>query len=149
MVVDFEFTKSPAMRIAAVSWKGPWKEKRIRSEFERLERWAKKRGIRTGKYVFMEPSSQHWKVGIEVKGKARGEGEVHLSTLPASKVACVVYDPDEVSPRVVYHGLTDWLRWRRKDGDIKAVGAYREVYDGNPWTSAKAWSNCCVQVVVR
>ncbi|MCI4341007.1 MAG: GyrI-like domain-containing protein [Thermoplasmata archaeon] len=149
MTVDFEFRKSPAMRLATVAWTGNWNEKRIQSEFEKIDAWAKKKGHRTGKWVFMEPSDKHWKVGIELKGKARGEGRVHLTTLPATKVACVVYNPDVISPRVIYHGLTDWLRWRRKDGDIKRAGTYREVYDANPWRNPKAWANSCIQVTVR
>jgi hypothetical protein len=50
---------------------------------------------------------------------------------------------------VVYHGVTDWLRWRRKEKEIKGVGAYREVYQGNPWSDRKAWSHTEIQVVVR
>ena len=149
MVVDFEFRKSPSLRLATVSWKGTWNEKRIRSEFEGLEKWARTEGHRTGKWVFMEPGNKQWRVGIEVRGKAKGKGRIRLQTLPASRIACVNFDPEQVSPRIVYHGLNDWLRWRKKDGDIKRVGAYREVYDGNPWKDAKAWGNTCVQVSVR
>ncbi|MCI4317286.1 MAG: GyrI-like domain-containing protein [Thermoplasmata archaeon] len=149
MVVDFKFKRTPKYRVATFAWKGPWKESRIRSEFEKVAKWASQKGVRTGKWVFMEPGDKHFQVGVELKSKLRGEGDIHVTTLPAVRVASVVYDPDKVSPRVVYHGITDWLRWRKKDGEIKGVGAYREVYEGNPWTNAKAWANTDVQVVVR
>jgi hypothetical protein len=64
-------------------------------------------------------------------------------------VASVVYDPKVIEPRVVYHGLTDWLRWRRKEGEIRSVGDYREVYTADPWTDAKAYAHTEVQIVVR
>ena len=149
MVVDFKFKKAPTYRLATFAWTGPWKDARIRSEFEKLAAWAARRGLRTGRWVFLEPSQRRFVVGIEVKGTKRGEGPIHLRTLPAARVASVVFDPAVVSPRVVYHGLSDWLRWRRKDGEIKGVGSYREVYDGNPWTNARAWARTDVQMVVR
>ncbi|MGC2033945.1 MAG: GyrI-like domain-containing protein [Thermoplasmata archaeon] len=149
MVVDFAFKRSPAFRVVSVRWNGPWKESKIRSELEQLARWAAQKHYRTGRWFFFEPGSKRFEVCIEVKGKARGEGRIHTRTLPASRIASVTFDPDVVSPRVVYHGVTDWLRWRRKEKEIKGVGAYREVYQGNPWTDRKAWSHTEIQVVVR
>ena len=149
MVVDFEFRKSPSLRLATVSWKGTWNEKRIRSEFEGLEKWARTEGHRTGKWVFMEPGNKQWRVGIEVRGKAKGKGRIRLQTLPASRIACVNFDPEQVSPRIVYHGLNDWLRWRKREKKIRSVVSTREVYRANPWTDRRAWARTEVQFVVR
>jgi DNA gyrase inhibitor GyrI len=149
VTVDFSFKRAPSLRVATFGWKGPWKESRIRSEFERLARWASGKGLRTGKWLFLEPGEGEFRVAVEVKGSARGEGAVRVRTLPATKVASITFDPDAVSARVVYHGLNDWLKWRKKDGDIKGVGMYREVYVSNPWTDRKAWARTEVQAVVR
>jgi hypothetical protein len=61
----------------------------------------------------------------------------------------VRFDPTVVSPRVVYHGLSDWLRWQRKEKKIRSVVSYREIYEGNPWKDKRAWSRTEVQFVVR
>ncbi len=57
--------------------------------------------------------------------------------------------PERRFPRVVYHGLSDWLRWQRKEKEVRSVLSYREVYEGNPWKDQKAWSRTEVQFVVR
>lgn len=147
--VDFVLKRAPAYRVACVSWKGPYKERRIQSEFEGIARWAAGHGVRTGKWIFVEPNERKWMVCVEVRSKAKSSGRVRLRTLRASHVASVVFDPEKVSPRLVYHGLTDWLRWRRKDKTIKSVRSSREVYSGNPWKDSRAWSNTDVQFLVR
>jgi len=149
MTVDFAWGKSPSLKVATIAWRGPWSERKIRSQFERLERWAKARRLRTGRWIFREPGEQRWEVGLELRGRARSSDGVRLRTLPAATFARVVFDPEQVSPRVVYHGLSDWLRWRRKDKEIRAVLSTREIYSGNPWTSRKAWSRTEVQFLVR
>jgi DNA gyrase inhibitor GyrI len=149
MVVDFRLKRTPAFRVASRTWKGPWSERRIRAEFGRLAAWARQHRLRVGRWIFREPGTRTWEVAIEVRGAARSEAGVRVRTIPAATVASVVFDPDVVSPAVVYHGITDWLRWRRKDGTIRSVGAYREVYAGDPWSRAAAWSRTDVQVVVR
>lgn len=149
MAVDFAFQRVAAMRVITRTWTGAWSDARIRREFEQLAAWATSRRVATGRWLFMEPGTRRWTVAVEVKGKVRGDGRVRVRTLPATRVASVTFDPDVVSPRVMYHGLNDWLRWRRKDHEIKAVGASREVYPGNPWKDAKAWSRTQVQFVVR
>lgn len=149
MTVDFAFRKAPKYRIASIAWKGPWDEKRIRAKFGQIAAWAKKKGVRTGKWVFREGGERKWEVGIEVKGPVKAGAGIRLRTLRASKVASVVFDPDVVSPRVIYHGLNDWLRWRRKDGEIKSVGGSREIYSGDPWSDKRAWAHTEVQFVVR
>jgi DNA gyrase inhibitor GyrI len=149
MVVDFRLKRVASFRVASISWKGPWNERRIRSQFDRVAGWAKGHGLRTGKWIFREPGSRRWEVSIEIRGAAKSEGPVRIRTMPAATVASVVFDPKVVSPAVVYHGVTDWLRWRKKDKTIRAVGAYREVYDGDPWRRPASWARTDVQVVVR
>ncbi len=149
MVVDFKWKKSPAYRVASLSWKGPWNERRIRTEFGRVAKWARARGLRTGRWIFREPGTRTWEVSIELRGPARSEGPIRVRTFPACSVASVVFDPDVVSPAVVYHGVSDWLRWRKRDKTIRSIGAYRELYDRDPWRDARAWSRTEVQVVVR
>ena len=149
MVVDFKIKRAPAYRVASIAWKGPWNERRIQSQFERVEKWARAKGLKTGTWVFREPGTRAWEVSIEVRGPAHSDGPIRMRTLPASSVASVVFDPKIVSPAVVYHGVNDWLRWRKRDKTIKSVGSYRELYDGNPWKEPKAWAHTEIQVVVR
>jgi effector-binding domain-containing protein len=149
MVVDFRLKRVPQLRVATVAWKGPWSERRIRAQFDRVAEWARKKGVRTGQWIFREPGTRSWEVAIEIKGSAHSEGGVRVRTYPAATVASVVFDPEVVSPAVVYHGISDWLRWRRKDKTIRSVGTYREVYSGDPWRRANAWARTDVQVVVR
>lgn len=150
MTVDFSFGKSPAMRVASLSWTGPWNEKKIRAQFERTERWVRAAGGRPGRWIFRESGERRWEVSVEVKGaKPRASGGIRLRTVPAGPVARVVFDPDVVAPHVIYHGLSDWLRWRRKEKEIRSVGEYREVYSANPWSNPRAWSRTEIQVVVR
>ena len=149
MLVDFKIKRSPAYRVASITWKGPWNERRIRSEFARIERWAKLQRLRLGRWLFLEPGTRTWEVAIEVRGDARPTAPIRLRTFPACSVASVVFDPEVVSPAVVYHGVTDWLRWRKRDKTIRSVGAYRELYDRDPWRNSKAWARTEVQVVVR
>jgi effector-binding domain-containing protein len=149
MPVDFAWGKSPSLKVVAVAWSGPWSEKKIRAQFERLARWAKERRVRTGRWIFREPGDRKWEVALEVRGRVRGSAGVRTKTLPAATYARVVFDPEEVAPRLVYHGLSDWLRWRRKEKEIRSVVSTREVYAGNPWTDARAWSRTEVQFLVR
>ena len=149
MTVDFAWGKTPVARVATVAWKGPWNEKKIRAQFERVHRWAKGQGLRTGRWIFLEPGTRRWQVAIELGGKARGSAGVRTARLPGGDLARVVFDPEKVAPRVVYHALSDWLRWRRKDKEIRRVLSSREVYSGNPWTDPKAWAKTEVQFLVR
>jgi hypothetical protein len=149
MQVDFRMARAPAFTAVSVDWSGPWNERRIRREFEGLSAWAKERRLRTGKWYFLEPGTRRWRVAIEVKGRVRGAGRVRARKFAATSVARVQFDPDRVSPRVIYHGLNDFLKSQRREKAIKSVGSYREVYTANPWTSASAWSSMCVEAVVR
>lgn len=149
MTVDFAFGKMPKLRLATLAWTGPWNEKKIRAQFERIDRWLRKSGARPGRWVFREPGARKWEVGIEVRGSVAGSDGIRVRTLPASDVARVVFNPDEVSPRVLYHGIADWLRWRKREKEVRSVGNYREVYAGNPWKDPRAWARTEIQVVVR
>ncbi len=149
MTVDFKFRKSPAYRVATLSWRGAWSERAIERRSLELERWTREHRLRAGKWMFLEPGENRWTAAIEVRGKARGDGKVRLRTFPASRVASVTFDPEEISARVIYHGLNDWLRWRRKAKEIRRVTGSRELYDGNPWRDRKAWARTEVQYLVR
>ncbi len=86
---------------------------------------------------------------MEIKGKAEPEGDIEIRKLPAQTVASVIFNPDEVSPRLVYHGLSDWIDWRLKSGKFKEAGPIREVYSGNPRANGRAWARAEVQVLVK
>ena len=150
MTVEFEFKKAPAYRVAYLAWSGPWNEKKIRAQFAKVDKWAKDHGLKTGRWIFREPGERKWEVGIEVRGaSAHRHPPVRTKTLPATRVAFSVFDPDVVAPNVIYHGLNDWLRWRKKDGKIRSVVSTREVYSGDPWSSKSVWSKTEVQFAVR
>ena len=158
LIVDFEFKREPAYTVAAIRYVGPFRENHLRKEFKELVSWANKAKVPTGKWIFREidgpfsrrPDNQRrWEACLVIRGKARGQGRIRIKKIPASTVARVVFDPDKVSARVVYHGLNDWLRWRKKDKTIKGIGPTREVYAGDPWTNARAWSRAEVQYLVR
>lgn len=159
MTVDFMIRNAPECILATRTLRGSWPgDKALRSEFEKLLTWAKEKGIRTGKWFFREfgddktpPAKWRWEVGVEVRsrGRMRGGKGVSMTTLPSSTVATVTFDPDKISPRVIYHGLADWLREREKAGEYKEAGPYREVYLGNPWSSKRAWAHTQVQVPVK
>ncbi len=149
MVVDFVLTRAPSYRVASIVRVGPWKDDNLRSEFEELEQWAKRQGVKTGSYLFLERGHHRWEACLEYKGRASPEGRVRLKTLPREHVARVAFDPDQISSRIVYHGLSDWVRWRKKYGEIRSVEWPREVYPGNPWKDKAAWARCEVQFVVR
>ena len=149
MAVDFEFGKAPSYRVAYVRWKGPWNDRKIRSRFESVDRWIRNHRMKAGKWIFLEPADRRWEAAIEVRGKPKGDGAVRVRTLKGGRVARVIFNPDKLSPRVVYHGLSDWLRWRKKEKEIRRVVSSREVYSGNPWTDKKAWSKTEVQFLVK
>lgn len=150
MTVDFVLKRFPASRVATLSWKGRWSESSIHAHFLEVQRWAERQGAKTGPWLFREWWQQErWQVGVVVKGKVRSDAKVRVLELPGTWVASVTFDPVLLAPRVVYHGLSDWTRWRKKDGTIRTIGHAREVYQGDPWKDRKAWSRTEVQFVVR
>ena len=54
MAVDFAIKKTPRYRVVSVRFVGPFNEKRIRTEWERLAKWAKTKRLSTGKWFFSE-----------------------------------------------------------------------------------------------
>ncbi|MFI5413701.1 MAG: hypothetical protein ACHQ0I_03850 [Candidatus Lutacidiplasmatales archaeon] len=149
MTVDFEFAKAPKYRVACLRAKGRWSPNICRPEFGKLVAWAKKNGLKTGKWIVRESEMGKFEACLEVRGSAKSSGGIRLRTFPASAVARVTFDPEVVSPRVVYHGLNDWLRWRKKEGEVKSVRSTREVYSGDPWTNKAAWKGTTVEFLVR
>jgi effector-binding domain-containing protein len=130
---------------------GAWKENNLHSEFRELFRWARQEGVRTGRWIFFDPRADHrrWEACLEVEGPARPVGRIRIKTLPPTWVAQVVYNPDLISSRLVYHGLMDWIRWRRKYREIRSASGVRELYAGDPWSDKEAWTNCVVQFLVK
>jgi hypothetical protein len=151
MFVDFSLKRAPSFRVGSIVRIGEWKEDNLRAEFRELTRWAAKNGIRTGRWIFVDarPDHRRWEACLEIKGPAEGEGRIRLRSLPATWVASVVFDPGLVSSRLVYHGLMDWTRWRRRYKEIRSVRSVREIYADNPWRNKMAWARCEVQFLVR
>ncbi len=152
MKVDFRIKRSAPFRAACMTEEKPYSDRAIRSSFAKVAEWAARRKLKTGRWLFVE----HWEEGgrvkwdacIEVKGRAKGSGGVAVKNLRAADVVSVTFNPDEVSPRIVYHAISDWVRWRRKDGTISRTGRFREVYPGDPWKEAAAWQNMEVQLMI-
>jgi effector-binding domain-containing protein len=149
MVVDFELRKVPSFRVASIARTGPWKKDNLRAEFGELTSWARAEDIPTGRWIFFHKGDVRWEACLEVKRRGQPKGRVHLKTLPATYVARCLFDPEVIADRVIYHGLTDWVRSRRRSKEIKSVGGSREVYSGDPWSDPQAWANCEVQFLVR
>jgi DNA gyrase inhibitor GyrI len=83
---------------------------------------------------------------LEIKGPARREGKIQIKKFPRHMVLSVTFDPEKISPRLVYSGIYGWLR----HSDFEATRSPpREVYAGNPWTNPHAWANAEVQVPVK
>jgi hypothetical protein len=150
MVVDFVMGKASGFRaVTSALTSEQYSDARVRKEFGRLAAWAKKNGIRTGKWYWITPNKNRMRLAIEVKGKARSSGGFEVRTFPASRVVQIRFNPDEISPRVVYFGLGNFLRNKRKEHKVKSVGSWREVYSGDPWADRKAWTNLTIEAVVR
>jgi len=154
MVVDIEVKKVPSYTVACLVHYGPYGPNMFRTEFDHLEKWAKKNKLRTGKWIMRwldedesEPASKvRTEACLEIKGKARVEGKVKIKRFPKHTVASVKFDPEQVSARLVYSGIYGWLRY----SDFQATASpSREVYSGNPWTDPLAWANAEVQVPVK
>lgn len=154
MKVDFKLKVAPSYKVAYMIRIGGYSGSNMwRAEFSHLSKWAKKRGIRTGRWIMYfidewgkKPNSKRRSAAcLEIKGKAKQEGKVGIMKLPKQRVVSVVFNPDKVSDSVVYHGIEGWLQYR----PFKESGPAREVYTGNPWTNARAWANCEVQVPIK
>jgi hypothetical protein len=149
MTVDFSLAKAPRYRVASILKIGPWREDNLRSEFAELRRWATRHRLSTGRWIFVHRGGTRWEACLEIRGPAVSEGRIRVQTLPASWVARVTFDPEAVSSRVVYHGLHDWTRARRRSGEVRSVRWSREIYDGSPWSDRDAWRRCRVEFLVN
>ena len=154
MKVEIKVKVAPAYNVACLLHTGPYKGQNMwQTEFNELTKWAKKRKLRTGKWImyFIDNWSEQTQkkrrsiAAIEIKQKAKPEGKIQIMKLPRHKVVSVTFDPDKVSSDLVYHGLESWL----ESCTYKPTGRSRELYNGNPWTNPHAWANCEVQVPVR
>ena len=154
MFVDIRVKVTPSYRVAYIVHTGPYTGQNMwRKEFTQLVNWAKRRRLRTGKWIvyFIDewgkrPERKRRSVAcLEIKGKAVPEGKVKIMTLPRQRVASVIFDPDRLADRLVYHGIEGWLQYR----PFRAAGPSREVYIGSPWTNRKAWANTEVQVPIK
>lgn len=152
MVVGIRTKKEPSYTVVSLTY-GPYKgEDMLRSEFEELAKWAKKRRLRTGKWFFFEvdgpdtpDKKRRWEACLEINRKVRTGGRFIIKKLPAQTVAYVRFNPDEVSPELAYFGIQGWLDWKKKEGKYEDAGAWREVYPDNPWTNGRAWARTEVQ----
>jgi DNA gyrase inhibitor GyrI len=154
MAVDLRVKPAPSYKVASMLRVGPYSTAMLRSEFTQLVKWAKKRRLRTGKwmmYFIDEPGGRRpanrlrSEACLQIKGRAVSEGKIKVKKLPAQKVVSVTFNPDKVSPRLVYSGIYGWLRY----GGYRDAGLSREVYEGSPWTNPRAWANAEVQVPVK
>ena len=154
LVVDIRIKRVPAYKVASMLRVGSYERDMLRSEFSQLVKWANKRKLRTGKwmlYFIDEPGGRRpmnklrSEACLQIKGKATSEGKIKVKKLPAQKVASVTFNPDKVSPRLVYSGIYGWLRY----AGFKDTTQGREVYIGNPWRNPRAWANAEVQVPVK
>ena len=156
MTVDFAIKRFYGCSVACIRQEG-WKgEAKLRENFDVIHKWAKDKGIKTGRWFFTEfggfdvpDSKRGMEAAIEIKGKARSKGNIKIRTFKPTSVAYVKFDPDKVSPRVIYHGLESWLGWQKKDKKYKEMGNWREVYNGDPWTNSRAWASTEIQVPVK
>jgi DNA gyrase inhibitor GyrI len=157
LVVDIRVKKEPSCTVAYLTYVGPYTgDEMLRPEFEELVKWAKKRKLKTGRWFFYEldgpetpGKKRRWEACVEINHKVRTGGKFAVKKLPAQTVAFVRFNPDEVSARLVYHGLQGWLEWRKKDGTLEEAGEWREVYPDSPWTNEKAWARTEVQAAVN
>ncbi|MGA3107967.1 MAG: GyrI-like domain-containing protein [Candidatus Bathyarchaeia archaeon] len=154
MTVDIRLKRVPAYKVASILRVGSYKSNMLRSEFSQLVKWANQRKLRTGKwmlYFIDEPGGARpmnklrSEACLQIKGNAESEGKIKVKTLPAQNVASVTFNPDKVSPHLVYSGIYGWLRY----SGFKDTTQGREVYNGNPWRNPRAWANAEVQVPAK
>ena len=154
LLVDIKVKTAPPYKVAYITRIGSYSGQNMwRAEFTQLQRWARKRKLRTGKWIvyFIDewgkrPARERRSVAcLEIRGKAKPEGVIKIMTLPRQRVASVTFNPDKVSDNLVYHGIEGWLQYR----PLKTAGPSREVYLGSPWTNRRAWANAEVQVPIK
>src|SRR5712692_9166969 len=135
MYVDFKIKKFSGCRTASVTYVGPYRDggDMMRDEFSQIVKWARKEGVRTGRWFFADldgpevpDKKRRWEAAVEVKrAKAEAQGGIRFRDFPNQLVASVTFDSEKVSPRVIYYGLEGWLDQRRKDREYKSAGRPR------------------------
>ena len=154
MKVEFKVKTAPSYKVAYILHIGPYTNQNMwRPEFNELVKWAKKRKLRTGKWImgFLDKWNEKTEkrrrsvACIEIKGRAKAEGKIKIMKIPKQKVVSVIFDPDKVSADIVYYGLEAWLEYC----PYKQAARSKELYDGNPWTNPRAWANCEVHVPLK
>ena len=151
MAVDIKIKKTPSYKVASLERTGGEGSEPLRREFQDLEKWAKKSKVKVGKYLcyFYEagrtPDRYRFEACLEIRGNREPEGKIKIKELPKLTVASVKFNPEKVTPRLVYNGVYGWLG--ENDEGYKVAGSFsREVYPGNPWTSSWAWNRAEIQV---
>jgi len=154
MKVEIEVKVAPSYSVAYLMHRGPYGGQNMwRSEFNQLARWAKKKKLRTGKWIMYfidrwgeRPQRERRSIAaIQIKGKTKPEGKIRIMKIPRQRVASVTFDPGKVSTELIYYGLDGWL----ESSSYKQASPSRELYNGSPWTNSKAWANCEVQVPLK
>jgi len=152
--VDFKVKVARSYKVAYILRYGPYTGPNMwRPEFNQLEKWARKRKLRTGKWImgfldkWCEKSEKHRRsvACIEIKGNAEPEGKIQIMKIPRQRVVSVTFHPDKVSPDIIYHALEAWLEYC----PYKQAARSRELYNGSPWNNPRAWANCEVQVPLK
>src|SRR5438552_18863782 len=121
MLVDFKGKKFAGCRVASITYVGAYRGggNMMREEFNQIVKWARKKGVRTGRWFFADldgpevpDKKRRWEAAVEVKGaKARAQGGIRVREFPDQLVASVTFDPEKVSPRVIYYALAGRLEW--------------------------------------
>ena len=150
--VDIVVRKTPAYKVASLERIGSEGRDPLRREFSTLSSWAKKQKLRSGRWIFhfyesgKTPERYRFEACLEISGNPKPEGKIRIKQLPKMTVASVKFNPDNVSPRLVYNGLYGWIR----NNEIYRASPYsREIYFGNPWTNSWAWARAEIQVPVE
>src|SRR5438445_10247533 len=105
MTVDFKFKRAPGYNVAAIQYVGSYGEQHLRKEFRSLVAWAKRHGIRSGKWIFREldgpysrrpDNRRRWEADLEIKGPrkardgfaSRGFGRRRWRASPSTRTRC-------------------------------------------------------------
>jgi len=154
MAVDIKVKQVPSYTVASITHYGPHGSNMFRAEFNQLVTWAKKNKLATGKWIMRwidepgdKPASKiRSEACLEIKRTAKTEGRIKIKKFPKHTVACVAFDPENVSAHLVYYGIYGWIRY----SDFEATDSPpREIYSANPWTNPQAWANAEVQVPIK
>ena len=160
MVVDFKISRSRKYWIAGAVRTGPYTgDRMMRAYFTKVSKWIEKSGLKGGAWIFrslqeddVPDEKMQFEAAIEIRGRkpsVRPPEGIELHEIPAGPVATVEFDPDKIADRVIYHGLESWLEWRRRYGEYERNGPAREIYDGDPWASARAWKSLRIEVPLK